>query len=75
MSHIAATNGCSTNNGGCSHLCVAIPGGKTCLCPDGWKLNTDLTTCTQGELAFISLLFAYSKLVANVCILYLCIQQ
>lgn len=28
------TNKCSEKNGGCTHLCLATPGGKTCQCPD-----------------------------------------
>ncbi|CAH1786568.1 unnamed protein product [Owenia fusiformis] len=28
------TNGCSINNGGCTHLCLARPNGYTCACPD-----------------------------------------
>uniref|UniRef100_A0A8B9TUN5 Nidogen 1 n=1 Tax=Anas platyrhynchos TaxID=8839 RepID=A0A8B9TUN5_ANAPL len=27
-------NYCSVNNGGCTHLCLATPGGRTCRCPD-----------------------------------------
>ncbi|TSL68191.1 Nidogen-1 [Bagarius yarrelli] len=27
-------NYCSSNNGGCSHLCLPRPGGFTCRCPD-----------------------------------------
>ncbi|OWF40727.1 low-density lipoprotein receptor-related protein 4-like isoform X2 [Mizuhopecten yessoensis] len=27
-------NGCSDNNGGCTHLCLANPYGYTCACPD-----------------------------------------
>nr|XP_032818339.1 nidogen-1-like [Petromyzon marinus] len=27
-------NHCSGNNGGCTHLCLATPGGRTCRCPD-----------------------------------------
>uniref|UniRef100_A0AAY4CPH5 Nidogen 1a n=1 Tax=Denticeps clupeoides TaxID=299321 RepID=A0AAY4CPH5_9TELE len=26
-------NYCSVNNGGCTHLCLATPGGRACLCP------------------------------------------
>uniref|UniRef100_A0A3Q3F4Z8 Low-density lipoprotein receptor-related protein 1-like n=1 Tax=Labrus bergylta TaxID=56723 RepID=A0A3Q3F4Z8_9LABR len=26
------TNSCSNNNGGCDHLCLAYPGGRTCKC-------------------------------------------
>ncbi|KAJ8246133.1 hypothetical protein GJAV_G00263980 [Gymnothorax javanicus] len=27
-------NYCSVNNGGCTHLCLATPSGRTCMCPD-----------------------------------------
>uniref|UniRef100_A0A8C5KP03 Nidogen-1 n=1 Tax=Jaculus jaculus TaxID=51337 RepID=A0A8C5KP03_JACJA len=27
-------NYCSVNNGGCTHLCLATPGSRTCSCPD-----------------------------------------
>ncbi|KAG8444530.1 hypothetical protein GDO86_009623 [Hymenochirus boettgeri] len=27
-------NYCAVNNGGCTHLCLATPGGRTCLCPE-----------------------------------------
>uniref|UniRef100_A0A671QIE3 Low-density lipoprotein receptor-related protein 2-like n=1 Tax=Sinocyclocheilus anshuiensis TaxID=1608454 RepID=A0A671QIE3_9TELE len=30
--HISGTNLCSNGNGGCSHLCLAFPGGMTCHC-------------------------------------------
>uniref|UniRef100_H2XLM3 Nidogen-1 n=1 Tax=Ciona intestinalis TaxID=7719 RepID=H2XLM3_CIOIN len=26
-------NACSINNGGCAHLCIPIPNGRTCKCP------------------------------------------
>ncbi|KAM4693380.1 nidogen-1 isoform 2-T2 [Discoglossus pictus] len=25
---------CTVNNGGCSHLCLATPGGRSCMCPE-----------------------------------------
>uniref|UniRef100_A0A8C9W8N3 Nidogen 1 n=1 Tax=Scleropages formosus TaxID=113540 RepID=A0A8C9W8N3_SCLFO len=27
-------NYCAVNNGGCTHLCLATPSGRSCLCPD-----------------------------------------
>ncbi|XP_053315113.1 nidogen-1 isoform X2 [Spea bombifrons] len=27
-------NYCAVNNGGCTHLCLATPGGRSCLCPE-----------------------------------------
>ncbi|XP_035291567.1 prolow-density lipoprotein receptor-related protein 1-like isoform X3 [Anguilla anguilla] len=35
------SNGCSHKNGGCSHLCLAFPGGRTCRCAqDHRPVNT-----------------------------------
>ncbi|XP_077997711.1 prolow-density lipoprotein receptor-related protein 1-like [Glandiceps talaboti] len=42
------TNECSVNNGGCSTLCLAIPGGKVCACPDGQQLSQDQVSCTDN---------------------------
>eukprot|EP00118_Oscarella_pearsei_P005231 m.23758 g.23758 ORF g.23758 m.23758 type:complete len:1685 (+) comp28531_c0_seq1:115-5169(+) len=41
-------NACSKDNGGCSHLCLAHPKGRTCACPDHFLL-TDFaqTQCTE----------------------------
>lgn len=30
---------CSSKNGGCSHLCLLKPNGRTCACPTGIKLE------------------------------------
>lgn len=30
----AGQNYCSSNNGGCTHLCLATPAGRSCRCPD-----------------------------------------
>ncbi|XP_028852438.1 low-density lipoprotein receptor [Denticeps clupeoides] len=32
------TNLCSDGNGGCSHLCLPFPGGRTCQCSHGYLL-------------------------------------
>ena len=47
MRQIAGTSGCSVNNGGCSDLCLAKPGGYTCSCPTGIKLLNN-RTCADG---------------------------
>ncbi|KAK3878186.1 hypothetical protein Pcinc_017158 [Petrolisthes cinctipes] len=43
-------NPCSINNGGCSHLCLAVPSSNgtrnfTCACPTHYTLAEDHTTC------------------------------
>lgn len=44
-------NGCSHNNGGCSHLCLAVPHlhngthNHTCACPTHYTLDADGLTC------------------------------
>ncbi len=49
------SNECSTvPNGGCSHLCLMTPRGRTCQCPDadGFELDEDGKSCLIPE-AFI----------------------
>lgn len=45
-----APNPCATNNGGCSHVCVLIPGApwRSCLCPVGVRLLQDRLTCSPS---------------------------
>ncbi|XP_069472627.1 low-density lipoprotein receptor-related protein 1B isoform X1 [Ambystoma mexicanum] len=38
-------NACRGNNGGCSSLCLAIPGGRVCACADDQLLEENSTTC------------------------------
>lgn len=38
-------NACRVNNGGCSTLCLAIPGGRVCACADNQFLEENSTTC------------------------------
>lgn len=33
---------CSTKNGGCTHLCLLKPKGRTCACPTGIKLEVSI---------------------------------
>ncbi|XP_019639752.1 PREDICTED: low-density lipoprotein receptor-related protein 6-like [Branchiostoma belcheri] len=44
------SNACTTANGGCSHLCLARPGGRTCACDDDWTLQQDGTTCQLRDV-------------------------
>ncbi|XP_015230707.1 PREDICTED: low-density lipoprotein receptor-related protein 2-like [Cyprinodon variegatus] len=42
------TNACSTNNGGCPHLCLPKPGNqKTCACTTGFHPSHDGTLCEE----------------------------
>ncbi|CAH2305432.1 low-density lipo receptor-related 1B [Pelobates cultripes] len=38
-------NACRLNNGGCSTLCLAIPGGRVCSCADNQHLDENNATC------------------------------
>ncbi|XP_056616657.1 nidogen-1 [Triplophysa dalaica] len=38
-------NYCSVNNGGCTHLCLATPAGRSCRCPD----DSAGSGCVEGE--------------------------
>ncbi|XP_078695204.1 low-density lipoprotein receptor-related protein 2-like [Branchiostoma floridae x Branchiostoma belcheri] len=39
------SNACTSQNGGCQHLCLARPGGRTCACRSSWRLQDDGVTC------------------------------
>nr|XP_058146122.1 low-density lipoprotein receptor-related protein 1B-like isoform X8 [Dasypus novemcinctus] len=41
------SNGCSKDNGGCSHICLPNPEGKTCKCPNGSSL-AGTSKCTEA---------------------------
>ncbi|CAH1245085.1 DMBT1 [Branchiostoma lanceolatum] len=47
------TNACSSYNGGCHNLCLALPGGRTCACRDGWILQDDESTCTPPDVRLV----------------------
>ncbi|KAF7648260.1 hypothetical protein LDENG_00159790 [Lucifuga dentata] len=47
-------NSCSNNNGGCLHLCLANPKGRTCKCGQGFSAGNatscvPLPPCPEGE--------------------------
>ena len=42
------TDDCAFNNGGCSHLCLPTPTGRTCQCATGYILSSDDKSCTTG---------------------------
>lgn len=48
---------CRINNGGCSTLCLAIPGGRVCACADNQLLDENGTTCTCKFLLLVHSLF------------------
>ncbi|KAJ8003649.1 hypothetical protein DPEC_G00150520 [Dallia pectoralis] len=39
-------NACSVNNGGCSSLCLSIPGARVCACGDNQFLDKNNLTCS-----------------------------
>ncbi|GFY45676.1 low-density lipoprotein receptor-related protein 1 [Trichonephila inaurata madagascariensis] len=41
-------NECTADNGGCSQLCLAIPGKRVCACRDGYSLDSDGVSCTAS---------------------------
>lgn len=45
------TNPCRVNNGGCQHLCLALPGrkGMTCACPTHFVLAKDNISCVPPK--------------------------
>ncbi|TKS67473.1 Prolow-density lipoprotein receptor-related protein 1 [Collichthys lucidus] len=42
-------NACSVNYGGCSTLCLAIPGGRVCACADNQVLEKNNVTCAEAS--------------------------
>ncbi|XP_078614730.1 low-density lipoprotein receptor-related protein 6-like [Branchiostoma floridae x Branchiostoma japonicum] len=44
------SNACTASNGGCDHLCLARPGGRTCACDVNWDLQQDGTTCQLRDV-------------------------
>ncbi|XP_066267890.1 low-density lipoprotein receptor-related protein 4-like [Branchiostoma lanceolatum] len=49
------SNACSNQNGACHHLCLARPGGRTCSCQSGWRLQDDDVTCRPLGAASLTL--------------------
>lgn len=46
----AGDNACSVNYGGCTTLCLAIPGGRVCACADNQVLEKNNVTCAGRTL-------------------------
>uniref|UniRef100_A0A669BG50 LDL receptor related protein 1B n=1 Tax=Oreochromis niloticus TaxID=8128 RepID=A0A669BG50_ORENI len=42
-------NACSVNYGGCTTLCLAIPGGRVCACADNQVLEKNNVTCAASS--------------------------
>ncbi|XP_039076598.1 low-density lipoprotein receptor-related protein 2-like isoform X2 [Hyaena hyaena] len=42
-------NSCSKDNGGCSHICLPNPEGRTCKCPSGYYL-ANTSRCSEAVL-------------------------
>ncbi|CAH1244503.1 LRP6 [Branchiostoma lanceolatum] len=51
------SNACSNQNGACHHLCLARPGGRTCSCQSGWRLQDDDVTCRPLALVSPSIIW------------------
>ncbi|KIH49108.1 EGF-like domain protein, partial [Ancylostoma duodenale] len=43
--HLNNINECSVGNGGCSQLCVNLPGSFECQCKPGYIMTYDRRTC------------------------------
>ncbi|KAK9873892.1 hypothetical protein WA026_002245 [Henosepilachna vigintioctopunctata] len=46
---INAHNGCSENNGNCSHLCIPVAKSFICACPNNMKLGSDNQNCVERK--------------------------
>ncbi|RXN00434.1 Low-density lipoprotein receptor-related protein 1B [Acipenser ruthenus] len=44
--HQQGDNACRVNYGGCSTLCLAIPGGRVCACADNQHMEKNNVTCS-----------------------------
>ncbi|GAB6033184.1 Low-density lipoprotein receptor- protein 4 [Chamberlinius hualienensis] len=60
----SGVNACGNNNGGCSHLCLRSPTGRTCACSTGMLLQSDSLHCEIGPKSF--LLFASKGAVSRI---------
>ncbi|VDM47866.1 unnamed protein product [Toxocara canis] len=58
-------NPCAVANGGCSHICVLIPGApwRSCLCPVGVRLLEDRLTCAPNGIDRVLLVATTSGLI------------
>ncbi|KAI8503928.1 hypothetical protein Bbelb_179960, partial [Branchiostoma belcheri] len=51
------SNACSVSNGGCQDICLARPGGRTCVCRAYFHLQSDNATCAPPEIKSPSFLW------------------
>ncbi|GFR69842.1 low-density lipoprotein receptor-related protein 2-like, partial [Elysia marginata] len=49
------TNACSTNNGGCEHLCLPTRSGHSCACSIGFTKKEDDTCIAESSFVVVSL--------------------
>ncbi|XP_048885265.1 coagulation factor IXa [Brienomyrus brachyistius] len=42
---ISMVRKCNVKNGGCTHFCIDVSGGRTCTCAAGYQLGQDGATC------------------------------
>lgn len=54
----AGSNACRVNNGGCSSLCLATPGGRQCGCADDQILDPANNSSCKGVCSQLSALWA-----------------
>ncbi|XP_068628110.1 low-density lipoprotein receptor-related protein 6 [Battus philenor] len=60
-----ASNRCSDDNGGCTHLCFNRPEDYVCACPLGLELRDDRKTCVESD-AF--LVYSRKNLIGRISI-------
>ncbi|XP_037379377.1 low-density lipoprotein receptor-related protein 2 [Talpa occidentalis] len=66
----ASSNGCSNNVNVCAQICLPIPGGQfSCACATGFKLNSDLRTCSPYDsfivVSMLSAIRGYSLVLSD----------
>ncbi|XP_030828965.1 uncharacterized protein LOC593350 [Strongylocentrotus purpuratus] len=50
-------NQCSTDNGGCTGLCLPVGFDRNCTCADGFQFDEDGTTCVSDQVTECPLVF------------------
>ncbi|WAQ96295.1 DMBT1-like protein, partial [Mya arenaria] len=45
------SNACTNNHAGCQHICLPLGNnGRTCVCQEGYTLQSDGTSCSSGKI-------------------------